>query len=181
MIDAVSMPRNTGAGMVQVLVLNASYEPLNITTWRRAMVMMLKGKAESLEEDSSRRIRNDTMLPTVIRLRKFVRVPFRPLPLTRKNVFYRDRYCCQYCGYQGEALSIDHVLPRSRGGLDAWENVTTACLPCNSIKGNKTPLEAEMPLKNLPHRPLNNLRFEASRQINSGNHKEWGKYVIGWG
>ena len=80
------MPRNKGAGMSQVLVLNASYEPLNITTWRRAAVLMLKGKAESLEEDSNQKIWHDTMLPTVIRLRHFVRVPFRELPITRKNI-----------------------------------------------------------------------------------------------
>ena len=73
-----------GAGMGQVLVLNASYEPLNITTWRRAMVMMLKGKAESLEQDESREIRRGTHLPTVIRLRQYVRVPFRQVPLTRR-------------------------------------------------------------------------------------------------
>ncbi len=76
--------------MGQVLVLNASYEPLNITTWRRATVLMLKGKAESLEEDSNHKLRHDTLLPTVIRLRYFVRVPYRDLPLTRKNILQRD-------------------------------------------------------------------------------------------
>ena len=175
------MALNQGAGMSQVLVLNASYEPLNITTWRRALVMMFKGKAESLEQDSSRMIREDTMLPTVIRLRHFVRVPFRQLPLTRRNVFFRDGHCCQYCGYQGEKLSIDHVIPRSRGGSDTWENVTTACLICNVRKGSRTPQEAEMPLHRLPRRPLSSLSFEATRQIHSGRHSEWEKYVIGWG
>ncbi len=165
--------------MSQVLVLNASYEPLNITTWRRAMVMMLKGKAESLEEDESRQVRQNTMLPTVIRLRQFVHVPFRELPLTRRNILQRDNYCCQYCNSSGEALSIDHVMPRSRGGTDTWENVTTACLNCNVIKGNRTPEEAKMPLKRSPRRPLSGLIFEATKQIDSGRHKEWGKYVIG--
>ncbi len=165
--------------MGQVLVLNASYEPLNITTWRRAMVMMLKGKAESLEEDSSRKIRPDTMLPTVIRLRQFVRVPFKELPLTRKNIFHRDRHSCQYCGYKGQKLSIDHVNPKSRGGTDSWENVTTACLPCNVLKGNRTPQEANMPLRKKHRGPLSSLNFEANQQINSGKHKEWSKYIIG--
>ena len=174
------MPLNLGAGMSQVLVLNASYEPLNITTWRRATVLMLKGKAESLEVDSSRRLRPDTMLPTVIRLRHFVRVPFRELALTRKNILQRDQNACQYCGYKGEKLSIDHVVPRSRGGLDVWENVTTACFPCNVMKGNRTPQEAKLVLKNMPRRPLGNLSFEASRHIKSGKHDEWKKYVIGW-
>ena len=165
--------------MGQVLVLNASYEPLNITTWRRALVMVLKGKAEGLEHDSSRWIRGDTMLPTVIRLRQYVRVPYKQLPLTRRNLFHRDDHRCQYCGSSADQLSIDHVVPRSRGGLDTWENVTTACLPCNVRKGNRTPREAGMPLMGKPHRPLSSLRFEAARQISAGRHGEWAKYVIG--
>ena len=166
--------------MSQVLVLNASYEPLNITTWKRATVLMLKGKAESLEADASRMVRPDTMLPTVIRLRHFVRVPYRELALTRKNILQRDQNSCQYCGYRGDKLSIDHVIPRSRGGLHIWENVTTACFPCNLTKGNRTPQEALMPLKANPRRPLGNLSFEANKHICSGKHNEWKKYVIGW-
>ncbi|MDA0716797.1 MAG: HNH endonuclease [Cyanobacteria bacterium] len=165
--------------MGHVLVLNASYEPLNITTWRRAVVMVLKGKAEGLEHDPARRIREDTLLPTVIRLRHFVRVPYKPLPLTRRNLFHRDGHRCQYCGASAERLSVDHVVPRSRGGLDTWENVTTACLPCNVRKGNRTPREAAMPLLRPPHRPLGSFSFEASRQISAGQHGEWAKYVIG--
>ena len=122
--------------MGQVLVLNASYEPLNITTWRRAMVMLLKGKAEGLEHDPARQIRPDLLLPTVIRLRQFVRVPYKQLPLTRRNVFQRDGHACQYCGFRGEPLSIDHVHPRSRGGLSVTENCVPACLPCNGSKGD---------------------------------------------
>ncbi len=166
--------------MSQVLVLNASYEPLNITSWRRAMVMMIKGKAEKLEEDPKRMIREDTRLPTVIRLRQFVRVPFRNIPLTRRHILQRDNNCCQYCGQIGENLSIDHVIPRSRGGEHSWDNVTTACLSCNVFKGNRTPKEAKMKLNRPPHKPLSNLSFETQRHINSGQHKEWSKYVIGW-
>jgi 5-methylcytosine-specific restriction endonuclease McrA len=173
------MPPITGAGMGHVLVLNASYEPLNITTWRRAVVMVLKGKAEGLEHDPVRRIREDTLLPTVIRLRHFVRVPYKPLPLTRRNLFHRDGHRCQYCGASAQQLSVDHVVPRSRGGLDTWENVTTACLSCNVRKGNRTPREAAMPLLRPPRRPLGSFSFEASRQISAGQHGEWAKYVIG--
>ena len=166
--------------MVQVLVLNASYEPLNITTWRRATVLMLKGKAESLEENPDLKIRHDRNLPTVIRLKYFIKIPYREITFSRKNIFQRDNNSCQYCGYTGQELSIDHIIPRSRGGNDNWENVTTACLNCNVIKGNRTPEEANMPLRTKPHRPLSNLSFEANKQINSGKHKEWSKYVIGW-
>ena len=165
--------------MGQVLVLNASYEPLNITTWRRAMVMMFKGKAESLELDTSHEIRRGTHVPTVIRLRQYVHVPFRQLPLTRRNLLQRDHHTCQYCGARDQPLSVDHVLPRSRGGTDTWENVTTACLSCNVRKGNRTPKEAAMPLHRAPHRPLSSFSFEATRQIHSGRHREWAKYVIG--
>ena len=112
--------------MIQVLVLNASYEPLNITTWRRATVLMLKGKAEILEENPDLKIRHNTNLPTVIRLKQFIKIPYRDIPLSRKNILQRDHNSCQYCGQTGGQLSIDHVLPRSRGGTDQWENVTTA-------------------------------------------------------
>jgi 5-methylcytosine-specific restriction endonuclease McrA len=94
-------------------------------------------------------------------------------------VLQRDGHVCQYCGFQGEPLSVDHVLPRSRGGADVWENVTTACLPCNVRKGNRTPREAGMELRREPRRPLGNLSFEALRRIRTGQNQEWAKYVIG--
>jgi 5-methylcytosine-specific restriction endonuclease McrA len=164
--------------MGHVLVLNASYEPLNITSWRRAAVMILKGKAEGLEHDV-RMLRRDVPLPTVIRLRQFVRIPYKEMPLTRRNVFHRDGHACQYCGYRGDQLSIDHVIPRSRGGPDSWENVITACIRCNVSKGSRTPREAQMTMRSLPRRPISTLFFEASRQIQNGRHAEWRKYVIG--
>ena len=166
--------------MGQVLVLNASYEPLNITSWRRATVMLLKGKAEGLEHATDQLLRPGLNRPTVIRLRQFVRVPFRPLPLTRRNVFHRDGHRCQYCGCSSERLSIDHILPRSRGGPHSWDNVTTACLRCNVHKGNRTPREAGMLLARQPRRPLSGPLFEAQRQMASGGHREWAKYVDGW-
>jgi 5-methylcytosine-specific restriction endonuclease McrA len=173
---AVSVSVNV---MSQVLVLNASYEPLNITTWKRAMVMVLMGKAEGLEHDRRRQLRPNVHQPTVIRLRQFVRVPYRQMPLTRRNVFQRDDHRCQYCGTGSAPLSIDHVVPRSRGGEDVWENVTTACLACNVRKGNRTPREANMPLRQEPRRPLSTLSFEARRRMGNGLNAEWEKYLIG--
>ena len=166
--------------MVQVLVLNASYEPLNITSWKRATVLMLKGKAEPLEHNPEIKIRSNMNLPSVIRLKYFVKVPYKEITLNRKNIFQRDNNQCQYCGYSGKNLSVDHILPRSRGGLDSWENVTTACLRCNVSKGNKTPEEAGMSLERKSHRPPGNLSYEANRQLNKGKHIEWRKYIIGW-
>ena len=91
---------------------------------------------------------------------------------------HRDSHICQYCGHGDDTLSIDHVVPRSRGGTDSWENVATACLPCNVRKANRTPREAGMPLLREPRRPLGSLGFEASRQIRTGQHQEWAKYVV---
>ena len=113
--------------MSQVLVLNASYEPLNITTWRRATVLMLKGKAESLEEHSSKKIRNDIKLPTVIRLRYFIKVPYRELTLNRRNLMQRDNFSCQYCDYKGNNLSIDSALKSlvfSGNFLNLFDDIT---------------------------------------------------------
>ena len=107
--------------MGKVLVLNASYEPLNITSWRRAVVLLIKGKAEQLEH-RGQIIYSDFPLPTVIRLRYYVRVPYKEIPLTRRNVLERDANTCQYCKAKGDQLTIDHVIPRSRGGSDTWEN-----------------------------------------------------------
>ena len=167
--------------MDQVLVLNASYEPLNITSWRRATVMLLKGKAEGLEHVAGVTLRPGLHPPSVIRLCQFVRVPFRNLPLTRRNLFHRDGHRCQYCGSHNDNLSIDHVVPRSRGGAHNWENVTTACLRCNVHKGNRTPREAGMGLLHSPRRPLSGPVFEAQRQMAGGRHQEWAKYVKDWG
>ena len=164
--------------MSKVLVLNASYEPLNITNWQRAIVLIIKGKAEQIEHNG-RFIYPGLPLPTVIRLRYYVRMPYKEIPLTRRNVFSRDCHICQYCGYTGEDLTLDHVFPRSRRGADTWENLVTACVRCNVKKGNRTPEEADMPLAHKPRRPHSSLFFEVRKYLNSGTHPEWQKYVIG--
>jgi 5-methylcytosine-specific restriction endonuclease McrA len=164
--------------MVKVLVLNASYEPLNITSWRRAVVLVLKGKAEKIEYNG-KSIYPDFQLPTVIRLRYYVRVPYKDIPLTRRNVLYRDGNACQYCGYSGNDLTLDHVVPRSRGGGEQWENIVAACVRCNVKKGSRTPEEADMPLQQRPRKPYSSLYFEVDKHIKSGKHQEWQKYLIG--
>ncbi|MBF2077967.1 MAG: HNH endonuclease [Synechococcales cyanobacterium T60_A2020_003] len=164
--------------MSKVLVLNASYEPLNITSWRRAIVLLIKGKAEQVEHNG-KIVYADFPLPTVIRLRHYVRVPYKEIPLTRRNILHRDGHSCQYCGYSGDDLTLDHVVPRSRGGNDTWENIVTACVRCNVKKGNRTPREANMLLRHAPHRPHSSLYFEVTKHIKSGTHQEWQKYVIG--
>lgn len=164
--------------MGKVLVLNASYEPLNITSWRRAIVLLIKEKAEQIEHNGLF-VYPNMPLPTVIRLRHYVRVPYKDIPLTRRNILHRDGHSCQYCGYSGDELTLDHVIPRSRGGGDSWENMVTACVRCNVRKGNRTPKEAEMPLNYKPSKPHSSLYFEVRKHIKSGRHSEWKKYVIG--
>ncbi|MFM5887490.1 MAG: HNH endonuclease [Dolichospermum sp.] len=164
--------------MGKVLVLNASYEPLNITSWRRATVLLMKGKAERLEYNG-KFLYTDFPQPTVIRLRHYVRVPYMEVPLTRRNILHRDGHTCQYCGYTGDKLTLDHVIPRSRGGGDTWENIVAACVCCNVKKGNRTPQEARMPLRHLPRQPYSSLYFEVTKHLKSGLHQEWQKYVIG--
>ena len=164
--------------MGKVLVLNASYEPLNITSWRRAVVLLLKGKAEQLEQGGEF-IYSGFPLPTVIRLRYYVRVPYKEIPLTRRNVLERDTNTCQYCKAKGDQLTIDHVIPRSRGGGDTWENLVAACVRCNVRKGNRTPKEAEMTLQTKPRRPYSSLHFELIKCTRGNSNQEWKKYVIG--
>jgi len=162
-----------------VLVLNATYEPLSVVSVRRAIVLLLKEKAELVEaaeaELRSARVRMPT--PLVIRLVYYVRIPYRvSLPLTRRTVLARDHYTCQYCGQQPprKDLTVDHVVPRSRGGHTAWENVVTACQCCNGHKGNRTPEEASMRLPSKPVRP----RYVALAMVESPDARQvWRKYI----
>lgn len=161
-------------------MLNATYEPLSVVSVRRAVVLLLKDKAEMVEATRARlRAENLTMpVPSVIRLVTYVRLPHRmALPVTRRTILARDNYTCQYCGTApGRAqLTIDHVLPSSRGGPDSWENVVAACLACNQRKGNRTPEEANMPLLALPGRP----RYVALVLVRQGRAAEsWMKYMF---
>jgi 5-methylcytosine-specific restriction endonuclease McrA len=140
----------------QVLVLNASYEPLNVTTVRRAHVLVFKGKAEVIEELEERlHSASDTFpWPHVIRLVTYVRVPRTvQRKISRRALFARDGWRCVYCGSSGGRLTLDHVVPRSRGGDSVWENVVTSCAPCNLRKGNRLPEEVAMQLQRKPRPP----------------------------
>jgi 5-methylcytosine-specific restriction endonuclease McrA len=167
--------------MSQVLVLNASYEPLSVVSVRRAVVLLLKEKAEIVEAAQAYlRAEHSTIpVPLVIRLVYFVRIPRSfGLPLSRRTILARDGYTCQYCGAQpGKALlTIDHVVPRSRGGTTCWENVVTACAPCNRRKGHRTPEEAHLPSPRHPTRP----RYLAITWLTGTTPPEaWEKYLYG--
>ena len=138
-----------------VLVLNRDYSALSVCSVQRAVIMLHLRKAELVEALPGRAIRSATRghpWPSIVRLSLYVRVPYRKIMLSRKNVLRRDRFRCQYCGAR-EKLTIDHVFPRSRGGRDTWENLAAACIPCNNRKGNRTPEEAGMTLARKPFRP----------------------------
>jgi 5-methylcytosine-specific restriction endonuclease McrA len=162
-----------------VLVLNATYEPLNIVSVQRAIILLLKEKAEVVEAARTLlRAENFAInLPLVIRLVTFVPIPRRlPLPLSRRTVLARDLYTCQYCGEQPgrHELTVDHVIPRSRGGATTWENVVAACATCNHRKGDRLPEEARMKLLAQPARP----RFVAVMLLGESNsHSIWQKYI----
>ncbi len=140
--------------MSRALVLNATYEPLSVVPSRRAVVLVLDHKAELLHDtgDAVHSEHLTVAVPSVIRLRTFVKVPFRRrAPLNRRGIFARDDQRCQYCGAAAE--SIDHVIPRSRGGQHTWDNVVAACRPCNVRKRDKLLPETSMRLRRAPGAP----------------------------
>ena len=144
--------------MHRVLVLNATFEPLNTVSMPRAVSLLLAEKAEIVEAAEAF-LRSQHMalpMPLVIRLVTYVHIPrVLPLGVTRRGVLKRDNFTCQYCGrtQSSSDLTLDHVLPRSRGGKNTWENVVAACKPCNHRKGNRTPAEAHVRLLRQPFRP----------------------------
>lgn len=164
--------------MQRVLVLNAGFEPLHTISLPRAVALLLADKAE-LVEAAEAVLRSQYLsmpLPLVIRLRMYVPIPYRlHWSANRRNVLLRDRYTCQYCGRRLPAhkLTLDHVMPRSRGGPSNWENLVAACKPCNCRKGNRTPAEAEMSLRHKPYRP----RYLALVVLTDNLPQAWQHYL----
>ena len=149
--------RRRGGTSGRVLVLNASYEPINVCTVRRAAVLILKNRAEVLEKgDWALHAESFTLpRPVVIRLLTYVRIPrdAHRRKITRRAVFARDRWTCQYCGHERGHLTVDHVIPRCKGGASTWENIVTCCAPCNRRKGDRLPAQANMVPARRPKAP----------------------------
>ncbi len=164
-----------------VLVLNASYEPIHVCAARRALVLLFKGVAQTEEAGVAllRSARAAMPVPSVIRLLEYRRIPRQTRALSRKNILIRDHFTCQYCGKKGGAgeLTLDHVLPRSRGGATSWENLVAACRPCNNRKGNHLPEEARMPLKRRPKPFTLHTSRSLMRQLGS-QQETWRKYLF---
>lgn len=156
-----------------VLCLNASYEPLRIISARKSLTLITKGIAV-VEVPTSIKVHEGIYLPSVIRLRNFRNVPHkRPIP-SRKNIFTRDGFRCLYCGAKAPrvTLELEHVIPKSKGGPNSWDNLVAACTDCNRKKGDRTPEEAGM---TLIHRPL-------PATINTGRFilKQLGAEILEW-
>ena len=154
-------------------MLNATFEPLAVVTARRAVVLVLKEKAVILESNGEvfRSQFLQLPAPSVVRLNYFVKVPFRArASLTRRAVFARDEWTCQYCGAGAE--NVDHVIPRSLGGEHAWENVVASCRRCNSRKENRLPAQAGLTLRRRPAAPRDVFRLQAGRL-----EPEWEQYL----
>ena len=165
----------------RVLVLNSTYEPINVCTVRRAIVLVLKGVARTEERTANdlRTSRKAFPAPSVIRLMDYVHIPFERKSLSRKNILLRDHNTCQYCGqiFIPADLTLDHVLPRSRGGPSNWDNLVACCKRCNNRKGSATPEEAHMKLIKRPQAFSLHVNRQIMRYLGRGD-AAWRKYLF---
>lgn len=171
-----------------VLVLNSSYEPVSITRAKNALKLLVKGAAVA-EEDYGVEVYPGIPLPCVIRLRNYKKIPIRISVLTRPNIYARDRYLCQYCGAKEGSmqmvngkptkvvLTLDHVLPESRGGPWAWDNLVSCCKRDNLRKGDRTPEEAGMPLLHIPGRLTIHTSRMLLRLVGLSEDAKWSRYL----
>ncbi|MFX0141549.1 MAG: HNH endonuclease [Candidatus Hodarchaeota archaeon] len=140
----------------QVLVLNQNYEPMSITNAKKAIILIFLGKAEIIENHNNLMVRSINLslpLPSIVRLTRYISVPRKRIVLSRKNIIKRDNHQCQYCGTTIGPVTVDHIIPKDRGGEDTWENLVCACTKCNNKKRNRTPEEAKMMLLKKPQKP----------------------------
>jgi len=163
-----------------VLVINANYEPLNVCSARRALGLLLTGRAEMVANGRGyvHTVRLTIPRPSVIRLDRMVRRPRPKVRLTKRELFRRDNYTCQYCGQRLTRLTIDHVVPRHRGGEHVWSNLVTACPACNLRKGGRTLGEAHMALHRTPWEPVATTSYLFGPMLES--NQEWRPFLEGW-
>ncbi len=163
-----------------VLMLNANFEPLHVCTTRRAICLVLTGKADMVLNGRGviRTVSRSYPRPSIIRLGKMIKRPRPRVRLTKREVLRRDNYICQYCGKQTPFLTIDHVIPRRLGGEHSWENLVAACPPCNHRKGSRTLKQAHMNLLHLPKEPPASTYYLFSRHLT--DNTDWQPYIEGW-
>lgn len=164
----------------RVLVLNQDYQPLNVCDGRRALLLVLRGKAEVVESaaDVVRSATQRFILPSVIRLMRYIRKPSPRPRATRDAIFARDGWRCMYCDARAPELTLDHVIPRNRGGTQTWDNLVAACRPCNHRKAGRTPEEARMRLRARPGEPRVSIYEPFYRYLR--REETWRKFVPGW-
>lgn len=163
-----------------VLILNVNFEPLHVCNTKRALSLVLSGKAEIIlnGRGTIRSASRQFDLPSIIKLQYLVRRPRPRVSLSKREVLRRDNYTCQYCGRQSHHLTIDHVVPRHVGGQHSWTNLVAACSPCNRRKGGRTPEQANMQLLRPPFEPSASAQYRFGRHLES--HEEWGPFISGW-
>ncbi|MFN0157862.1 MAG: HNH endonuclease [Bacteroidota bacterium] len=151
---------------------------MSVINVKKAIVLLYLGKVELIEAYAGKHVRAVSMsmpFPSIVRLSVYVRIPYKKIILSRKNILRRDGHRCQYCGRADLGLTVDHVMPISRGGEDTWENLVCACVKCNNKKGDSTPEEAHMPMYKKPMRP-NHVTF--IRHFVSSLDERWKPYLF---
>ncbi|MBS1705071.1 MAG: HNH endonuclease [Armatimonadetes bacterium] len=159
----------------EVLLLNSDFEPLNVCNIRRAMALIMLGKADVIQHHD-RCLRTgsaELQAPSIVKMRYHVRRPLPQLRLSRHSVLARDHFTCQYCGVRGKDLTIDHVIPRWMGGPQTWDNLVACCRKCNLKKGDKTPQQAKMKLKKPPRRPHFIPYISLPSYLKAQQHEDW--------
>lgn len=163
-----------------VLILNVTFEPIHVCNTKRALALVLSGKAEIVlnGRGTIRSAASAFDLPSVIKLSHMVRRPRPRIALSKREILRRDDYTCQYCGRKMRTLTLDHVVPRRQGGPHTWTNLVAACSACNRRKGGKQPAEAEMDLRRLPFEPPPTAAYRFGFLLEQ--RQEWAQYIEGW-
>lgn len=172
----------SGNGLLDepVLILNVTFEPLHICSTKRALALVLAGKAEIIVNGRGyiRTVSSEFEIPSVIKLSYIVKRPRPRIALSKREILRRDNYTCQYCGRKMRTLTLDHVVPRRQGGPHTWENLVAACSSCNRQKGGKQPDEANMTLKRPPFEPKPTARYRFGSHLE--RREEWAQFIQGW-
>lgn len=169
-------------GLLQepVLILNVTFEPMHVCSTKRALALVLSGKAEIVinGRGTIHSAASEFEIPSVIKLSHMVRRPRPRIALSKREILRRDDYTCQYCGRKMRTLTLDHVVPRRFGGPHSWENLVAACSPCNRRKGGKLVTEADMMLNRLPFEPSSSAAYRFGTHLEQ--HQEWAQFIEGW-
>lgn len=169
-------------GLLQepVLILNVTFEPMHVCSTKRALALVLSGKAEIVinGRGTIHSAASQFEIPSVIKLSHMVRRPRPRIALSKREILRRDDYTCQYCGRKMRTLTLDHVVPRRYGGPHSWENLVAACSPCNRRKGGKLVAEADMVLSRMPFEPSPSAAYRFGTHLEQ--HQEWAQFIEGW-